>query len=104
MGDPASQSSDPRPAGSASWFGWILCTTIFPAVLGAWFVRYLQASSTMLPVLVLTSIAVLICHIVASVKLSAGRSGVIVPLILGGWALIAVTFFASCLLNLNLRL
>lgn len=85
------------------WFGWIICTLVFPACFGVGFGRWFQTSAVIFPIFGLLSIGALILHIVASIKLSNDRTGIIIALLLGGWALMAVTFFVGCVLNFNLR-
>lgn len=94
-------SSQPVPKKGSWWFVWILCTVIVPGVT---FGLLAMQSVIAEAVWGVAALAVLVLHIVSSVKLGKDGSGwLTVGLIFGGWVLMGASFFVGCLVLVSIN-
>ena len=93
------QVTTPPTAKVKRWWGiWIASTAIIPAVILAAVPLLPNDASVGEAYLVLTGGSSFVLHLVSSIKLGKGRTGgLLVGLIIGGWALMLVSLFAGCL-------
>jgi hypothetical protein len=92
--------AEPKPAPPASggwWIAWIFATVIVPGLIVP-LANGVDQNGLMSDYWWVIVGGILILHMVASVKLGWCRSGCLAAaLILGGWALMLVSFFVGCI-------
>ncbi|MBB5030721.1 hypothetical protein [Prosthecobacter vanneervenii] len=98
---PPSSQPAPPPAEGVWWLAWIIATVIAPGAA-------VPVSNGLPPTEIsvascwTAAAAILILHIVASVKLGRNRSGCMaVALTFGGWLLMLTSFFVGCVSMMN---
>jgi len=98
---PPSPPPAPPPVGGGWWLAWIVATVIAPGAVIP-LVESLPNSKYSEASCWAGAAAILILHIVASVKLGRNRSGCMaVALTFGGWLLMLASFFVGCVSMMN---
>lgn len=93
MDDPAIMP--PQPDNGKAWLIWCIATIVLPAIAGSLFIRGGVSNRV---AMILGAVA-FVLHLFASTKMDGTKGCAVLFFLIGGWALMVVTFFGGCALS-----